>query len=56
LIANSSSGTLVNTPRRSLSVVTSQKHSSALFSHDAEPGVECMLHRVCLACQSGTGR
>ena len=41
-MAETNSGTLVNTPRRSLSVVMSRKKRSIMFSHDAEVGMKCM--------------
>jgi hypothetical protein len=54
LMAATSSGTRVKTPRRSRSVVMSRKNLSTIFSHDAEVGVKCMLNRGCFASHSCT--
>ena len=53
-MAVTSSGRLVNTPRRSLFSEMSRKNLSTMFRHDADVGVKCMLNRGCLASHSCT--
>ena len=46
-MASMSSGTLVNTPRRSRSTVKSRKNRSTRFIQDAEIGEKCITNRGC---------
>ena len=52
-IAATNSGTLVNTPRRSHSLVTSRKKRSTMFSYKAEVAVKCIVKRGCLSSRCG---